>query len=93
MMSYFSKHKAYLKHLAYGSMKKIGVRMNNSYKLQVETCTTLRRKAGNAQSRDVEDLWHIHTGHLHHVVLKILQQIAIGLPQCTFDQHDVCKGC
>jgi len=25
--------------------------------------------------------------------LKILQQIATGLPTCSVDQHDVCKGC
>lgn len=84
----FSKGKPYLKHLASGAMKQIGVRVKNLYKLQVETEVALRRVHG----RDMGELWHKCMGHLHHGALKILQQIAMGLRPCRIDQHEVCKG-
>jgi transposase InsO family protein len=30
---------------------------------------------------------------LHHRALKILGEIATGLPPCNMDHHEVCKGC
>ena len=89
----FNRDKAYLKHLTSSAVKQIGVRVKNLYGLQVERCAALNSKAGGKQSRDIGKLWHRCMGHLHHGVLKILQQIATGLPACSFDQHDVCKGC
>jgi len=32
-------------------------------------------------------------GHLYYGALRIMQQITIGIPKYTLDQHDVCKGC
>lgn len=89
----FNRGKAYLKHLAFGSMKQIGVRMKNLYRLQVETCATLSNKAYGEQSKDVGELWHMCMGDLHHGALKILRQISTGLPTCNFDKNGVCKGC
>eukprot|EP00253_Pinus_taeda_P012830 PITA_12830 len=48
----FNRGKAYLKHLASGSVKQIGVNMKNLYRLQVETCATLSNKVDGEQSRD-----------------------------------------
>eukprot|EP00253_Pinus_taeda_P024256 PITA_24256 len=76
----FSRAKAYLNYLASRSMKQICVRMKNLYRLQVETCIALSSKPVGGQRRDVGELWHMHMGHLHHGALKILQQIATGLP-------------
>lgn len=81
----FSRGKAYFKHLESGAMKQIGVRMKNIYKLQVETNATLSHKAGSEHDIDVGELWHKCMGRLHHEALKILQQIAIGIPQCSID--------
>lgn len=88
----FSRGKAYsrLKHLASGTIKQIGVRMKNLYRLQVETCAALSSKARCA---DVGELWHRRMGHLHHGALKILQQIDTGIPACSLDKSGVCKGC
>jgi len=42
----FNRGKAFLTHLAYGALKKIGARVKNLYKMQVETCATLSNKVG-----------------------------------------------
>jgi IS30 family transposase len=31
--------------------------------------------------------------HLHHGALKVLREAVTRLPEFSFDQHDVCKGC
>lgn len=41
----FSKRKAFLHHIAIGQVKRIGVRVKNLYKLYVEDCVALRKKA------------------------------------------------
>lgn len=83
----------YLKHLSFGIVKQIGVRMKNFYRLQVETRTTLSSNAGCEHSRDVGELWHRHMGHFQHGALKILQQITTRLPTCKFDKSEAYKGC
>ena len=41
----FNKGKAFLRHIATGQVKRIGVRVKNLYKLDVEECATLSTKA------------------------------------------------
>ena len=41
----FNKGKAFLRHIATGQVKQIGVRVKNMYKLGVEECATLSTKA------------------------------------------------
>ena len=69
----FSKGKAFLRHIGTGQTKRIGVRVNNLYKLEVYDCVALSSKAELVQSQDVGELWHRRLGHLHHGALKIMQ--------------------
>jgi hypothetical protein len=89
----FNKGKDFLRHIAMGQVKQIGVRVKNLYKLDVEDCVALSTKAEKVQSRDVGELWHRRLGHLHHGALKIMQQISTGLPKGALEQWDTCKGC
>eukprot|EP00253_Pinus_taeda_P009563 PITA_09563 len=89
----FSKGKAFFRHIAMSQVKKIGIRVNNVYKLEVEDCISLSTKVEKVQSRDVGELWHRGLGHLHHGALKIMQQISIGLPKGKLEKFDTCKGC
>ena len=41
----FSKGKAFLKHIATGQTKRIGIQVNNLYKLEVDDCAALSTKA------------------------------------------------
>ena len=41
----FSKGKVFLRHIATSQVKKIGIRVKNIYKLEVEECVTLSTKA------------------------------------------------
>ena len=68
----FSKGKVFLRHIATGQVKKIGIRVQNLYKIEVEDCATLSSKEKKMLSRDVSELWHRRLGHLHHGALKIL---------------------
>lgn len=52
----FSKGKAFLRHIALGKVKRIGVRMKNLYKLDVEYYVALRTKAEKVQSHDFNEL-------------------------------------
>eukprot|EP00253_Pinus_taeda_P029089 PITA_29089 len=52
----FSKGKAFLRHIAMGQVKKIGFRVKNLYKLEVEECAALSTNAERVQSRDVGKL-------------------------------------
>lgn len=88
-----SKGKSFMRHVPIGQVKHIRFRVKNLYKLEVEVCVALGRKSGEVYSWVVGELWHICMGHLHHGTLKIMQQITTGLPKCTLDQYDVCKGC
>ena len=89
----FSKGKAFLHHIASGKVKRIGVQVNNLYKLDIEDCVSLSTKAEKVQSGDIGELWHRRVGNLHHRALKIMQQISIRLPKGTLEHRDTCKGC
>ena len=89
----FSKGKAFLRHIATGQTKRIGIQVKNIYKLEVDDCATLSTKVELVQSQDIGELWHRQLGHLHHGALKIMQQISIGLPKGKLEQVDTCKGC
>ena len=41
----FSKGKAFLRHIATGQVKKIGIRVQNLCKIEVEDCAALSSKA------------------------------------------------
>ena len=75
-----------------GQVNKIGIRVQNIYKIEVEDCVALSSKAEKMLSRDVDELWHKRLGHLHHGTLKILQQMSTGLPKGTLEQVNTCKG-
>ncbi len=68
----FSKGKAFLRHIATGQTKRIGIQVKNLYKLEVDDCATLSTKAELVQSQDIGELWHRRLGHLHHGALKIM---------------------
>eukprot|EP00253_Pinus_taeda_P017497 PITA_17497 len=88
----FNKQNAFLRHIATRQVKQIKVRVNNLYKIDVEDCVALRTKAEKVQSRDVNELWHIRLGHLHHGAFNIMQHITTCLPKGALEQHDTCKG-
>jgi len=46
----FSKGKVFLRHIATGQVKKIGIRVKDLYKLEVEDCDSLSMKAEMVQS-------------------------------------------
>lgn len=77
----FSEGKAFLCHKATRNMKKNGVQVKNLYKLDVENCAALSKKAEKVESWDISELWHKRLGHLNHSALKIMQQISTGLPK------------
>eukprot|EP00253_Pinus_taeda_P036127 PITA_36127 len=68
----FSKGKVFLRHIGTGQTKRIGIRVKNLYKLEVDDCVALSSKAEMVQSQDVGELWHRRLGHLHHGALKIM---------------------
>ena len=76
-----------------GQTKKIGVRIMNLYKLEVDGYIAMVGKAEEVVSRDEGELWHRRLGHLHHGALNILQQISTGLPRGTLVQSNTSKGC
>ena len=77
----FSEGKAFLRHKTMGQTKKIGVRIKNLYKMEVDGCVAMVGKAEEVVSRDEGELWHRRLCHLHHGALKILQQISTGIPK------------
>ena len=89
----FSKGKVFLRHIATGQTKRVGIRVKNIYKLEVDDCATLSTKAELVQSQDIGELWHKRLGHLHHGALKIMQQISTGLTKGKVEKVDTCKGC
>eukprot|EP00253_Pinus_taeda_P028568 PITA_28568 len=89
----FSKGKAFLRHITTGQTKRIGIRVKNLYKLEVDDYATLSTKVEFVQSQEIGKLWHRWLSHLHHGALKIMQQISTGLPKGKLEQVDTCKGC
>eukprot|EP00253_Pinus_taeda_P018889 PITA_18889 len=77
----FSKGKASLRHIAMGQTKRIGIRVKNLYKMEVDDCVALSSKVELVQIQDICKLWHRSLGHLHHGALKIMQQISTRLPK------------
>ena len=69
----FSKGKVFLRHIATSYTKRIGIGVNNLYKLEVDDCAALSTKAELVQSQYIGKLWHMYLGHLHHGALKIMQ--------------------
>eukprot|EP00253_Pinus_taeda_P022849 PITA_22849 len=88
----FSKGKAFLRHIATGQTKRIGIQVKNLYKPEVDDSAALCMNAKLVQSQDISELWHKQLGHLHHGALKIMQQISTGLPKGKLEQVDTCKG-
>ena len=56
-----------------GQTKRIGIRVNNLYKLEVDGYVVMVGKAEEVVSQDEGELWHRRLGHIHHGALKILQ--------------------
>eukprot|EP00253_Pinus_taeda_P006383 PITA_06383 len=54
----FSKGKVLLRHIAMGQTKRIGIRVKNLYKLEVDDCVALSMKVELVQSQDIGKLWH-----------------------------------
>ena len=79
----FSDGKYFLRHKTMGQAKRIGIRVNNLYKLEVDGCATMMGKVQKVVSWDDVKLWHRRLGHLHHGALKFMQQISTGLPMGT----------
>ena len=79
----FSEGKDFLRHKATWKAKKIGIRVQNLYKIDVDGCATLMGKEDKVVSRDEGELWHKILGHLHHGALKVMQQISTGFPKGT----------
>ena len=73
---FFSKGKAFLRHIATGQTKRIRIWVKNIYKLEVDDCATLSTKEELVQSQVIGELWHRWLGHLHHGALNIMQQIS-----------------
>ena len=48
---------------------------------------------GTLDSRDLCELWHRRMAHLHHGALRILREIAIGVPEFSIEHDEVCGGC
>ena len=63
--------------------KRIGIRVKNIYKLEVDGCDAMMGKEEEVVSRDEGELWHRRLSHIHHGALKILQQISTRLPKGT----------
>ena len=76
-----------------GQANRIGIRVKNIYKLEVEGCASMMGKAEKVVSRDEGELWHKRLGHFHHGALKVMQQISTRLSMGTLAQLDQCKGC
>ena len=77
----FSDGKSFLRHKKTGQAKRIGIRVKNLYKLEVDGYVAMKGKAKEVVSRDEGELWHRRLGHLHHGALNILQQISTRLPK------------
>ena len=54
----FSKGKAFLRHIAMGQTKRIGIQVKNLHKLEVDDCAALSMKEELVQIRDIGELWH-----------------------------------
>ena len=69
----FCEGKYFLRYKLIGKSNKIGIHVNNLYKLDVYGCAAMMGKADKVVSRDEGELWHRKLGHLHHGALKVMQ--------------------
>jgi hypothetical protein len=53
-----SDGKSFLRHKTMGQVKKIGIQVQNIYKLEVYGCASMMGKEGKVVSRDEGELWH-----------------------------------
>ena len=79
----FNEGKYFLRHKTTSQTKRIGIRVKNRYKLEVDGYAAMMGKEEEVVSWDKGELWHRRLGHLHHGALNILQQISTGLPKGT----------
>jgi hypothetical protein len=84
----FSDGKDFLRHQTTVQVKKIGIRVKNIYKLEVDGCVAMMGKVEKVVRWDEGELWHRRLGHLHHGALKSMQQISTRLPMGTLAQLD-----
>ena len=68
----FSEGKAFLRHKTTGQTKKIGARIKNLYKLEVDGYAAMVGKVEEVVSRNEGKLWHRRLGHLHRSALNNL---------------------
>ena len=59
--------------------KRIGIRVNNIYKLEVDGYAATMGKADQVVSRDEGESWHRRLGHIHHGELKVMQHISTSI--------------
>ena len=69
----FLNGKLFLRHIAIGQVKKIGIQVKNLYKLELEEYVALSTKVERVSSQDVDELWHRRLCHLHHGSLNIFK--------------------
>ena len=75
--------------------KVIGVRHGRLYRFAFQPLRALMSSVsdGTTNSRDLCEPWHRRMAHLHHGALRILREIAIGVPEFSIEHDEVCRGC
>lgn len=48
---------------------------------------------GSHGGKDLNELWHIRMGHLHHGALRILRSTITGVSDLSTERDDVCREC
>ena len=87
---YFIGKRVYVKHPSWKKKAQIGVRRNKLYKLQLKSPKAL---IGSTDEKDLNELWHMRMGHLHHGVLGFLKKTVTGVPELSTMRDDVCRWC
>ncbi len=77
---FFIKEKVYVKQLSWKKKVQIRIRSNRLYKLQRESPMALICSNGD---KDLNELWLIRMGHLHHGALRILKKTVTGVPNLS----------
>ena len=75
--------------------KVIWVRQERLYRFTFQPLRALMSSVsdGTTDSRDLCELWHRRMAQLHHGALRILREIAIGVPEFSIEHDEVCRGC
>ena len=76
------------------SGKVIGVRHGRLYRFAFQPLRALMSSVsdGTNDNEDLCEMWHRRMGHLHHGALRILCEIAIGVPKFSIEHDEVCHG-